>query len=292
MRKAVLARLFYQFSLLFIVLLSVISCLVFEALWQKLSKKTITIFDGSAIVTGMLLAMNLPATIPFWMVILGAFVSIIIAKQFFGGLGNNFMNPALVGRAFLLASFLPAMTKWAAPVSSPFTWLSTVDAVTCATPLAIIKGEVSAPLPSLFSVFWGNIGGCIGETSAFMIILGGIYLIYKKIITWHIPLTYILTVFVLSYILSPRGFLVGDGLYSIFCGGLMLGAFFMATDYVTSPISKKGQIVMGLGCGILTVIIRNYGGYPEGVSYSILLMNVFTPIIDKYTAPRPYGGVK
>ncbi len=273
----------YRASLLTFV--CVAACVIFEFLWQKLLKKESTINDLSAVVTGMLLAMNLPVTLPFWMAIIGCFVAIIIVKQFFGGIGHNFMNPALGARAFLLASWALPMTTWVAPFSKLHI-IGNADAVTSATPLALLGGEAAGELPSYMDLFLGNIGGCIGEISTLAILIGAAYLVVRKVITLHTPIAYIGTVFVLSYAFGM------DGVYQILAGGLMLGAFFMATDYTTTPYTKKGQIIFGIGCGLLTVVIRKFGGYPEGVSYSILLMNLAAPLIDRITAPKPFGTVK
>jgi electron transport complex protein RnfD len=270
---------FFKLQALLVILVSVLSCVGFEYLWQKLTKQKVTVFDLSAAVTGLLLAFNLPASIPLWIPVIGSAFAIIIVKQFFGGVGQNIMNPALAGRAFLLASWPVQMTTW------------TVDGVSAATALGILK-EGTGTLPSLMNVFLGNVGGTIGETSALALLLGGAYLLFKKIISWHIPGVYIGTVFVLTLVLGRNGFMTGNALYEILAGGLMLGAFFMATDYTTSPITRKGQIIFAVGCGILTSVIRIYGGYPEGVSYSILFMNLFVPLIDKYTNPRVFGGAK
>ena len=264
---------FFKMNAVLVILTSVVSSVFAEWLWEKLTHKRITIGDLSAVVTGLLLAFNLPPTIPLWMVIVGAFFSIIVVKQFFGGIGQNFVNPALAGRAFLLASYSTAMTKW------------TVDGVTTATPLAILKTG-KGTLPPITDLLIGNIGGCIGEISAIAILIGAAYLFYKKIISWEIPVTYIGTVLILTLLFGRNGF------YEIFAGGLMLGAFFMATDYVTTPITSKGKIIFGIGCGILTAVIRRFGPNPEGVSYSILIMNLFVPLIDRKTAPRIFGEVK
>lgn len=276
---------------LYLTVLSVVFCVGFEYLWQKLLKKPITISDGTAAVTGMLLAFNLPVTAPWWLVLIGAFVAIVIAKQFFGGVGNNFINPALAGRAFLLASWPVLMTKWVEPFTIGF--FIPGDLVSSATPLAILKNPAAGTMPELTDLFLGNIGGCIGETSVLALLLGGIYLVARKIISPRIPVSYIVTVAVLTFIFPNDGYSgVNSALINVFSGGLMLGAIFMATDYVTSPITKRGQIIMGLGCGILTFVIRRFGGYPEGVSYSILLMNVATPLIDRWTQPVAFGALK
>ncbi len=266
----------------FVALICIIASVFFEWGWQKLLKKPITISDCSAAVTGLLIALNLPVTIPFWIAIIGCFFAIIIVKQFFGGLGNNFMNPALAGRAFLLTSWAKPMTTWIKPFDKIFLF-NNADVISSATPLAIVKEGTKDVLPTYLDLFLGNVSGCIGEISALAILIGAGYLLYKKVIDLKIPFFYILTVFVMSY-LAGR-----DGLYQILSGGLMLGAFFMATDYVTTPYTKTGQIIFGVGCGFLTFVIRTWGGYPEGVSYSILLMNLLTPLIDKYTVPKTFG---
>lgn len=276
---AIAAVYFFKIQALLIMLVSVVSSMAFEALWQKLMKQKITVLDLSAAVTGLLIAFNLPPSAPLWLPVVGSAFGIIIVKQFFGGIGQNIMNPALAARAFLLASWPVQMTTW------------TVDGVSGATALGILK-EGNGTLPGLFDAFVGNIGGCIGETSALALLAGGLYLLYKHVITWHIPVIYIGTVSVLTLVLGRNGFMSGDFVYEILIGGLMLGAFFMATDYTTSPMTKKGQIIFALGCGLLTSVIRIYGGYPEGVSYSILIMNLFVPLIDKYVTPRVFGGAK
>ncbi|MCT4598232.1 MAG: RnfABCDGE type electron transport complex subunit D [Vallitalea sp.] len=263
---------------LIIVMLCIISSVLAEAMFQKFTNRDITITDYSAVVTGLLLALNLPHTVPYWLPVFGSFVAIIIVKQLFGGLGQNFMNPALGARAFLVISFTGLMTRWE------------LNGVSTATPLALIK-EGATNLPSVYDTFFGFIGGCIGETSVIAILLGGIYLLARKIINWRIPVLYIGTVFVLALILGGKGFDMNYLGYHVFGGGLMIGAFFMATDYSSSPITKTGQVIMGLGCGILTAVIRLYGGYPEGVSFAILIMNLFVPLIDKYTIPRVFGEV-
>ncbi|PHO08176.1 NADH:ubiquinone oxidoreductase [Thermoanaerobacterium thermosaccharolyticum] len=271
----------FGIRVLFITVLCIIFSVATEAVIQILTHKEVTINDFSAVVTGILLAFNLPVSIPWWIAAIGSIFAIAIVKQVFGGLGHNFMNPALAARAFLLAS-------WPVPMSR-----FTVDGITSATPLAIIKGtESSCELPSLFNMFIGLRGGTIGEVSIFALLIGAVYLLIRKVITLRIPLSYILTVAVLTWVLGKNGLFTGDPLYHIMAGGLILGAFFMATDYVTSPVTPKGQIIFGIGCGIFTSIIRLYGGYPEGVSYSILLMNIATPLIDRYTTPKVFGEVK
>jgi len=272
---------FFGLQALMVTLTCVLSSVFAEYVWQKATGRKVTINDYSAAITGLLLAFNVPPTLPLWMAFVGSVFTIIVVKQLFGGLGQNIVNPALAGRAFLLACWPVAMTTW------------TLNGVTGATPLAILKSG-TGDLPSLFNVFIGNVGGCIGETSALALIIGGAYLLYRRVITWHIPASYIATVFVLTTVIGRNGLMTGNGLYEIFAGGLMIGAFFMATDYTTSPITPKGQIIFGIGCGVIASVIRIFGGYPEGVSYSILLMNLCVPLIDRYTAPRVFGtgGVK
>jgi electron transport complex protein RnfD len=276
---------------------SVASCLLFEYLIQRfIFKKPETITDGSALVTGLLLAFNLPSNIPVWMVMTGSFVAIGVAKMTFGGLGNNPFNPALVGRVFMLVSFPVKMTTW--PVPAGFATGYT-DAVTGATPLALIKegiknGEsVSAlmkDVPDTISMILGKMGGSMGEVSALALLLGFAYLLYRKIITWHIPVSIIGTVAVFTtihWLLNP-GSSAGP-LFHILSGGLLLGAIFMATDYVTSPMNPKAMIIYGCCIGLLTVIIRLYGAYPEGVSFAILIMNAFVPLLNAYVKPQRFG---
>ncbi|WP_050608152.1 RnfABCDGE type electron transport complex subunit D [Clostridium niameyense] len=270
---------FFKLRALLVILTGVISCVAAEYIWEKSTGREITIGDYSAVVTGILLSFNVPPTLPLWMLVIGSFFSIIVVKEFFGGIGQNVVNPALAGRAFLLASWPVAMTTW------------TIDGIATATPLNILKSG-QGNLPSISAAFLGHIGGCIGETSALALLIGFAYLLYKRIITWHIPVSYVGTVLVLTTIIGRNGFMSGNAIYEIFVGGLMLGAIFMATDYTTSPMTKKGQVIFGIGCGLITTIIRIFGGYPEGVSYSILLMNLFVPLIDKFVTPKVFGGAK
>jgi electron transport complex protein RnfD len=253
--------------------LSVVTALLTEGIIQKLRRKPITISDGSAVVTGILLALVLPPGIPWWMVIIGSFLAIALAKQLFGGLGCNIFNPALIGRAILLASFPLAMTTWRKPF----------EALTCATPLALIKEGISEGLPSYGELFMGRVGGSLGETSTLALLLGAAFLLYRGYISWHIPLSYLGTVALLAAIFGQ------DPLFHLLAGGLILGAFFMATDMVTTPLTKKGKLLFGIGAGIIVVVIRLKGGYPEGVCYSILLMNAFTPLIDRWIRPKKRG---
>jgi electron transport complex protein RnfD len=237
--------------------------------------------DGSAIVTALLFVLVLPPRTPLWVVLVGSIFSIAIVKEAFGGLGYNIFNPALAGRAFVTISFAGALSRWIAPTSS---WLA--DAVTTATPLG--EGFTTAlTKPELYeALFFGNVAGSVGETSALLILIGGAILLAFGIIKWHIPVFYVATVFVMSLIMGQ------DPIFHILAGGLMLGAFFMATDYVTSPLTTVGRIIFAVGAGVLVMLIRRFGNMPEGVNYSILLMNAFTPLIDRYTRPRPYGFVK
>ncbi len=262
----------------------VASSVLFEFFWNKLLKKENTVSDLSAVVTGLLIALNVPVTLPYYMAIIGCFFAIIIVKQFFGGLGHNFMNPALAARAFLLASWAGAMTTFIDP-SETAELIGNADIITSATPLSILKSG-GHNLPSYGELFLGNIGGSMGETSVLAILIGAAFLVYKKIIKLYTPLTFIGILFLLGYISG------GDGLFQIMSGGVMLGAFFMATDYTTTPTTSVGQIIFGAGCGLITFVIRKWGGYPEGVTYAILLMNVVTPLIDKYIRPRVFGKIK
>lgn len=279
---AILASIyFFRLGAIKILFFAVVSAVITEAVCQVIMKRPVTINDWSAVVTGILLAFNIPAAASWWIPVVGSIFAIIIVKQIFGGVGHNFMNPALAARAMLLASWPVQMTNWTAP--GP-------DAVSTVTPLAILGGEAEGVLPSLWDLFIGNTGGCIGETSALFLILGGIYLVYRKVITPRIPLIYIGTVAVLTLIIG--GLDIMYMLNHIFAGGLILGAIYMATDYASSPVTPKGKVIFAIGCGVITTVIRVYGGYPEGVSYSIILMNVASPIIDKYTSPRIFGEVK
>lgn len=275
----------YNFGLgvLSIILVTIIAAVATEAVANKLRGRDLSIFDGSAVLTGLLLAMTLPPGFPEGYAALGAFFAIAIGKQIFGGLGYNIFNPALLGRAFLQASFSVKMTTWVAPV--------TIDAITTATPLGSYKFEkIMTPY---FDMFMGNIGGCIGETSALFILIGGIFLLIKKYADWRIPVSYLGTVFIvggLFWLLNPAQY--PDPIFHMFSGGLLLGAFFMATDMVTSPVTPKGTWIFGFGAGIVLIVIRLFGGLPEGVMYSILFMNGFVPLINRYTRPKIFGEKK
>lgn len=280
----------YYFGLgaLIVTIVSVASCVVFEYLIQKfMMKKEPTLLDGSAILTGLLLAFNLPSNLPIWIITIGALAAIGIGKMSFGGLGNNIFNPALVGRVFLLISFPAQMTTWPVPDVLPMTY---TDAQTGATALAFMKGGFGE-LPSYTNMLLGDMGGSIGEVGAIALILGLAFMLFRKIITWHIPISIIGTVFIFTgimHLVSPSDYV--NPIYHILSGGLLLGAIFMATDYVTSPLSHRGMIIYGVGIGVLTTVIRLYGSYPEGMSFAILIMNAFTPLINTYVKPKHFGG--
>ncbi len=289
----------YVFGLqaILVMLYAVISCLIFEFLITRLLlKRETSISDGSGIITGLLLAFNLPSSIPWWGVVIGSLVAIGIGKMAFGGLGSNPFNPALVGRVFLLISFPVPMTNWPVPLENRW---SLADAVSGATPLAIIKEgldagqpltELVSKLPPYFDFFLGNQGGCIGEVSGLALTIGFIYMLYRKIITWHIPISMLASIAVFSgifWIINPNQYM--NPMFHILTGGVLLGAFYMATDYVTSPMSYKGMLLYGFGIGLLTVVIRFWGAYPEGVSFAILIMNAFVPLINKYLKPKRFG---
>ena len=273
----------YYFGLraLILIVAAIISAVFFEWLYEKITRKPVTINDLSAVVTGLLLAMNLPASAPVWVAIVGSAFAIIFAKQLFGGLGQNFINPALAGRAFLLASYPTEMTTWVVPNGLA------ADAATYATPLAQLKnGTLDA---SLGQLVLGQVGGTIGETCAIALIIGGIYLLYKHVISWKIPVIYIATVFILFAVIGRHGMRMP--VQEIFAGGVMLGGIFMATDYASSPVTPKGQVIFAVGAGLLTYLIRTFGGYPEGVSYSILIMNCCVPLIERFTEPTIFGAL-
>ncbi|HBG60249.1 MAG: Na+-transporting NADH:ubiquinone oxidoreductase subunit D [Omnitrophica WOR_2 bacterium GWF2_38_59] len=290
---------FFGIGALRVTLTAVVACVLFEYVIQKyLLKVESTISDGSAIITGLLLAYNVPSNLPPNIIILGSLVAIGIAKMSFGGLGNNPFNPALVGRVFLLISFPVDMTSWPKPI---LTRASAIDAVTAATPLAIVKeglaggtpySKLLTQIPSYWDLFIGNVGGCIGEVSALALIIGLFYMLYKKIITWHIPVSMTGSIFIFTGIMcliNPQS--NADPFFHILTGGVLLGAIFMATDMVTSPMTPKGMLIFGSAIGILTVIIRVFGAYPEGVSFSILIMNAFVPLINKFCKPKRFGEI-
>jgi len=282
---------FFGLGALIISVTAILSCVLFEYLIQRfILRGTITITDGSAALTGLLLSFNLPTNLPVWMVVAGSLVAIGVAKMSFGGLGNNPFNPALVGRVFLLISFPAQMTIWPKPI--PFN-MAYLDAVTAATPLAILKGQF-CEVPGTLNLFLGNMGGSMGEVSTLALLIGFAYLLIRKIITWHIPISILSTVFVFTAILhyaNPEAY-IATPVFHLLTGGLMLGSIFMATDYVTSPMNPRGMLIYGVGIGLITVIIRVFGSYPEGVSFAILIMNAFTPLINKYVKPKRFGEVK
>lgn len=274
---AIASVVFFGIRALFIITLSIVTCVATEYLFCKIVKKKNTVSDLSCIITGLLLAFNLSAYVSWWIPIVGGVFAILVCKLLFGGLGQNFINPALGARAFLLISYPIEMTRWAP-----------VDTVSAPTPLAQLQ-ETAPEAINYIQALIGTTSGCIGETSAILLLLGGIYLLIRKVITWHVPLSFLGTVFILSELFSMNSIAVTYPLYELLVGGVLLGAFFMATDYSSSPVTPKGKIIMGLGCGLLTVIIRHFGGYPEGVSFSILLMNLCVPIIERYTRPKVFG---
>ncbi|MBQ1272979.1 MAG: RnfABCDGE type electron transport complex subunit D [Clostridia bacterium] len=297
------ATIYFGFRALTISLVSVGSCIAFESLFNWITKQKNTVGDLSAVVTGLLLGLNLPVVTPYWMVTVGGFFAIVVVKCLFGGLGKNFLNPALAARAFLFCwpTIMTTFTKpfadvyytasfvFGEPMFTDGTVSDTVDAISGATTLSGLK-EGIAPDEGLWDMFVGNMAGCLGETCTLLILVGFIYLLCRKVITWHIPVCYIGTVALLTYLFPVGGM---DNLsymgYELLSGGLMLGAVFMATDYATSPLSKTGKIIYAVGCGGLTVLLRTFGGYPESVSYSILIMNVVTLALDRYLKPRRYG---
>lgn len=302
----------YTFGMhaLWVMVVGCASAVITEWICQKAMNRPVTAFDGSAILTGLLLAYNVPAEVPLWLPAIGAMVGVLVGKQVFGGLGYNPMNPALVGRAFLMASWPVHMTVFKT-FPKGMTTLSGIDSYTMATPLAAFKktreilmqsgldSEQLAPAKqalndlydSYSNLFFGNVGGCIGETSAFLLLLGAVFLLYRRVIGWKIPFAFIGTVALLSWIFGgPNELFTGDPIFHILSGGVILGAFYMATDMATTPVTFNGRLIFGVGCGVITVVIRLWGGYPEGVSYSILLMNLTTPLLDRYTRPKVFGG--
>lgn len=280
----------FGMRVILLTLVCVVASMGFEWLYNKLMHRRQTVGDLSSAVTGVLIAFNVPSNFPYWMAVVGCFVAIVIVKQLYGGIGRNVVNPAITARIVLFISFATEMTTWPTPS------MSTIDAATSATPLGILKEGSAADLPTNMEMFLGFIGGSMGEVSAVALIIGGLFLIWKKIISPIIPACFIGTVFVFAFLYYS--FVGGDlgalhmAVFHICAGGVMLGAFFMATDYVTSPIMPLGKVIMGVGCGILTMVIRIWGAYPEGVSFSILLMNILTPLIDKLCLKLTYGGAK
>ena len=277
----VAAVIIFGFRALLLTAVCAAACVIFEYATERVLGRENTISDLSAVVTGVILSFNLPVQLPLWMAVVGCFFAIVIVKQLFGGIGNNFANPAIAARIFLLLSFSQPMTSWLSVENG-----HAVQGVYGATPLAQIAAGETDALPSLLEMFLGLRGGCMGETCALALIIGGIYLIWRKVITPTIPLSFIGGVLLLSLLFGV------DPMYQLLGGGLMIGAFFMATDYTTSPITEKGKIIFGLGCALITMVIRVFGSYPEGVSYSILLMNIITPHINRMVRNKAFGGVQ
>lgn len=278
MPASVAAVVLFGMRALLVIAVCVATAVLSEWIFERICKRPNTVSDLSAAVTGLLLALNLPAEIPIWQAMLGSAAAIIIVKQLFGGIGKNFANPAITARIIMLISFTGTMSKYAFPKA--------VDTVSSATPLAILSGTSTDKLPSVTDMLFGLRGGALGEVCAVAIIIGGVYLLVRKVISWHTPVAFIGTVCVFTLLLGQ------DPLYHVLSGGLLLGALFMATDYATTPYTKSGKLIFGIGCGIVTVAIRVWGSYPEGVSFAILLMNILTPYINRLTRTKPFGGAK
>lgn len=290
---AIMSVYYFGFRALMIIVVSILTAVISEAAVQKMRGKTVTVSDGSAFLTGLLLALNVPSSVPLYIPAIGTFVAIVITKQLFGGLGFNIFNPALIGRAFILISFPKLMTIYYEPLAA-----MGMDAKTTATPLGILKEEGMARLLEIFHtkaalyqhLFLGNRAGSLGETSIAALLLGAAYLIFKRYITWHIPVSFILTTALLTWAFGGReGLMTGDPILHVLSGGLILGAFFMATDYVTGPSVRSAQVIYGIACGALTALIRLKGGYPEGVMFAILIMNCFAPLLDRRVRSRVFG---
>ena len=274
----VMSIFYFGIRALLLTAVCVVSCVVFEYLFAKVTKKPVTISDCSAVVTGIILAFNVPVTLPFWMAVFGSFIAIVVVKCLFGGIGCNFANPAATARIFLLVSFGNPMTHGIAPHAA-------IDAVATATPLKLISAGQTDQLPSLWNMLIGNRGGSLGETCALALIVGGLYLIWNGVIGWQIPVTLIGSVFVFALLFGQ------DPFYAVLSGGVMIGAFFMATDYSTSPVTTKGKVIFAIGIGFITMVIRVFCNYPEGMSFAILLMNILVPHIDSLTITKPFGAV-
>lgn len=279
--SAIMGVIFYGLHALSVIAVAVAASIASEWIFNKVTKRRNTIADFSAVVTGMLIALNMPPRIPLWMVVVGSAFAIVIVKQMFGGLGKNFVNPALGARCFMLIAWTGAMTTFHEPLA---------DAVSAATPLAIMKDGADGTLPTLIQCFIGLKPGTIGEVSAAALILGFAYLLIRRVVSIKIPAAYIISFAVLSFIFGKDAMDIEYTAYQILTGGLLLGAFFMATDYTTTPTTSKGMIIFGIGCGVLTFLIRRFGGYPEGVSFSILLMNLASPLIERFTVPKSFGN--
>ena len=274
----VMSIFYFGIRALLLTAVCVVSCVVFEYLFAKVTKKPVTISDCSAVVTGIILAFNVPVTLPFWMAVFGSFIAIVVVKCLFGGIGCNFANPAATARIFLLVSFGNQMTHWIAPHAA-------IDAVATATPLKLISAGQTDQLPSLWNMLIGNRGGSLGDTCALALIVGGLSLIWNGVIGWQIPVTLIGSVFVFALLFGQ------DPFYAVLSGGVMIGAFFMATDYSTSPVTTKGKVIFAIGIGFITMVIRVFCNYPEGMSFAILLMNILVPHIDSLTITKPFGAV-
>ena len=288
MPAALAAVWFFGAGALSLILVSVAAAVLAELVYEKLTHQKSTIGDLSAVVTGLLLAFNLPANAPWWMGAIGSVIAIVLVKQMFGGLGQNFINPALGARTILMLSWAGLMASQAAPIGGQLFGLGAADAVAGATPL--VNGSYS-----LWQLFIGEVPGMLGETSKLALLLGGLYLIVRRVIDWRVPVAFIVTAFALFWLKTGCIYKAGttdSALYQLLSGGLILGAFFMATDYVTCPVTKWGRVIMGVGCAALLFVIRCFGSYPEGCSFGILFMNVLTPLIDKWTAPKTFGAVK
>ncbi len=300
----IMATIYFSVRALLVVAISVASCVLFETLYNRILKKPNTIKDYSAAVTGLILGLNLPVAVPLYLPVIGAAFAIIICKMLYGGLGKNIVNPAAAARVFLFICYSKAMTSWVAPITamgenaSDISWFKNIDVVSSATPLSLLKdSQQISNIYNRFSImdlFIGNVGGCIGETCSVLLILGGIFLLCRKVITWHIPVSFIGTVALITFLFPkyPTIYRFDFMMYHLFSGGLLLAAIYMATDFATSPTTKKGRIIYGCGCGILTVLIRYFGGYPEGASFAILIMNFFAWYIDQHTIPKKFGGEK
>ena len=278
---AAMGAFFFGFYSVIVILAAVASSVAAEWIFEKITKRPNTIGDRSAVVTGLLIALNMPPRIPIWMVVIGSAFAIIIVKQLFGGLGKNFVNPALAARCFMLIAWTGAMTTFYEPLH---------DAVASATPLAVMKDGLDATMPTLLNCLIGLKAGTIGEVSAIAILIGFAYLLIRRVIGFKIPVIYVLTFAILTFFFGKNAMDIEYVLYQVLTGGLLLGAVFMATDYTTTPTTPKGTVIFAVGCGVLTFLIRRFGGYPEGVSFSILLMNVASPLIERYTIPKSFGN--
>lgn len=281
---------FFGVRALALILTTVAACVLSEYIYERITKKTVTIRDLSAVVTGILLSMCLPPSLPLWMAFIGGCFAIVIVKQLYGGLGKNFMNPALAARCFMMVAWAGQFATFVMPLSG-----YGLDAISSATPLAILKGTSEGSLPSLMNAFLGVKAGCIGETSGLMLLIGFLYLLIKRVVDFKIPLCYIASFAILTYLFGENTTDFTQGYFTllhILTGGLLIAAFFMATDYVTTPTTTRGHIIFGIGCGVITFAIRRFGAYPEGASFAVILMNIVSPLIERYTRPKSFGEVK